>query len=57
MKLSESVPDAALEERISQQAINKCCTLIYTVSLRHSTVHSSMVAFYPFIGRCTLTNN
>jgi hypothetical protein len=32
MKLADTVPDTVLEERIEQQCVNKCCTLIYTVS-------------------------
>ena len=32
MNLSSSVPDSALQERLSTQAPNTCCSLIYTVS-------------------------
>jgi len=33
MSFGAQVPDKVLENRISQLAPNKCCTLIYTVLL------------------------
>ena len=32
MNLSSDVPETALRERIAAQAVNTCCSLIYTVS-------------------------
>lgn len=32
MKLGQDVDDAAVQERIDGQYVNKCCSLIYTVS-------------------------
>ena len=34
MNIGKDVPEEDLIERIRGQAPNKCCTLIYTVSLR-----------------------
>ena len=31
MNLGNSSPDNILEERLKKQAVNQCCTLIYTV--------------------------
>lgn len=33
LEVGKAVPDSELEERIRGQAPNKCCTLIYTVSV------------------------
>ena len=35
MEMGKDVSDATLQERIKDMAPNKCCTLIYTVSLLH----------------------
>ena len=42
MNLSSNIPDAVLQERLSAQAPNTCCSLIYTVSWYMYTVSWNM---------------
>ena len=44
MNLSSNIPDAVLQERLSAQAPNTCCSLIYTVSWHMYSISNIYIA-------------
>ena len=65
MNMGADVPESSLQERLKQQAPNKCCTLIYTsgttgtpkgVMLSHDNVGTRYVFAMLSLTFCTISS-